>query len=158
YESREFGRALRAVMSYADRVNEFFDAQKPWELAKDPARHAELHRVCSESLAAFYRMTIFLKPVLPNVAQAVESWLGTPALGWKDLSTRPERIGAYRHLMQRIDSKQIDALLEGPKAAIAPPAATSAKAAANAAPASAHAATEKPGTISIDDFAKVELR
>src|SRR6185436_10927212 len=85
YESREFGRALRLVMSYADKVNEYFDAQKPWDLAKDPAKRQLLHEVCSECIAAFYRMTIFLKPVLPGVANAVEAWLGTPALAWSDL-------------------------------------------------------------------------
>jgi methionyl-tRNA synthetase len=156
YEGREFGRALRLVMGYADKVNEYFDARRPWDLAKDPAKRAELHRVCSECVAAFHRMTILLKPVLPSLAQAVEAWLGVPPLAWKDLGTRPERIGPYRHLMARIDAKQIDALLEGPKAAAAPAAATRTPKSTDATPA---AATEAPpGRISIDEFARVELR
>jgi methionyl-tRNA synthetase len=68
YEGREFGRALRLIMGYADKINEYFDAQKPWDLAKDPGRKAELHQVCSECIAGFYRMTVLLKPVLPKLA------------------------------------------------------------------------------------------
>jgi methionyl-tRNA synthetase len=157
YEGREFGRALRLVMGYADKVNEYFDARRPWDLAKDPAQRAELHRVCSDCVAAFHRMTILLKPVLPSLAQAVEAWLGVAPLAWTDLGTRPERIGAYRHLMARIDAKQIDALLEGPKAAAAPAAATRTPKSTDATPAAA-AAEAPPGRISIDEFAKVELR
>src|SRR5713101_2886651 len=93
YESREFGKALRLIMSFADRVNEYFDAKKPWTLATDPGRRDELHRVCSECITAFYRMTIMLKPVLPHVAELVEQWLGTTKLIWADLGTKPERTG-----------------------------------------------------------------
>jgi methionyl-tRNA synthetase len=162
YESREFGRALRLIMGYADKINEYFDAQKPWELAKDPGRRTELHRVCSDCIAGFYRMTIFLKPVLPRLAEAVERWLGTPDLTWNDLSTEPDQIGrqpgqitAYKHLMSRIDTKQMDALLEGPKAAAVPspqPSPGAGEGGEPAAPAPAGA------TISIDDFGKVDLR
>jgi methionyl-tRNA synthetase len=157
YESREFGRALRLVMGYADKVNEYFDARRPWDLAKDPAKRAELHRVCSDCVAAFHRMTIFLKPVLPGLAQAVEAWLGVAPLAWKDLGTRPERIGPYRHLMARIDAKQIDALLEGPKAAAAPAAATRTPKSTDAAPA-APTLEAPPNQISIDEFSRIELR
>ena len=87
-----------------------------------------MHRVCSECIAGFYRMTILLKPVLPKLAGAVEAWLGIPDLAWSDLGTTPGQAGrqprevtAYKHLMARIDNKQMDALLEGPKAAVVPP-------------------------------------
>ena len=149
YENREFGRALRLVMGYADKINEYFDARKPWELARDSSRHAELHRVCSDCIAAFFRMTILLKPVLPSLAGAVEKWLGTPNLSWDDVATKPRQVGrqpenvaVYAHLMSRIDPKQIDALLEGPK----PPAPSLPVAAVDVAP------------ISIDDFSRIDLR
>ncbi|HVO90097.1 MAG TPA: methionine--tRNA ligase [Casimicrobiaceae bacterium] len=130
YERREFGRALRLVMMYADRINEYFDANKPWELAKDPTRHAQLHAVCSTSISAFFKMTVMLKPVLPTLAERVEKWLGTPDLMWDDLGRKPQaigrtpaQIGAYEHLMKRIDPRQVDALLEGPKSASPAPSA-----------------------------------
>jgi methionyl-tRNA synthetase len=148
YENREFGRALRLVMGYADKVNEYFDARKPWELAKDPSRHAELKRVCSDCIVGFYRMTNVLKPVLPGVAAAVEAWLGTPNLTWDDLSKTPTQITAYSHLMSRIDPKQVELLIEGPKAAATP--STDVASSVRAAPID--------NTISIDDFARIELR
>ncbi len=103
YEAREFGRALRLVMGYADRINEYFDAQKPWELAKDPARRDALHRVCSECIAGFYRMTIMLKPVLParrrrgrGLARDPRPRVGRPRRAARALRRLPAPDGAHR--------------------------------------------------------------
>jgi methionyl-tRNA synthetase len=152
YEQREFGRAVRLIMSYADKVNQFFDARRPWELAKDPAKREELHEVCSQCLAGFYRLTILLKPILPELAKKAEAFFGTPDLTWSDLANRPELISPYEHLMTRIDPKQIDALIDANRE--------------NLQSAGEPAAEEKPKaeippvaeTISIDDFAKLDLR
>jgi len=159
YESREFGKALRLIMGFADRVNEYFDANKPWTLATAPARRDELHRVCSECIVAFYRMTIMLKPVLPQVAHLVEQWMGTPKLTWDDLGTTPEgtgptpsRVSAFKHLLNRIDPKQIDALLDLEASAPGPPQSPSGSSGAGT------AATADAKTISIDDFGKIDLR
>ena len=80
-------------MAYADKVNEYFDAAKPWALAKDPARSDELHDVCSDCVSAFFRMTVMLKPVLPALAARVERWLGTPDLTWDDVARKPRKAG-----------------------------------------------------------------
>ena len=165
YESRDFGRALRAAMEFADRVNQAFDAARPWDLAKDPARREELHAVCSLCLAGFHALTVWLKPVLPALAARAEQFLGTGPLGWADAARLPARVGAYEHLMTRVDAKRLDALLQGePAAAVAPPAAT-ATATATATKTSVKATTpasapsdEAPPTISIDDFARLDLR
>jgi methionyl-tRNA synthetase len=161
YQRREYGKVLREVMRIADRVNERFDQAKPWELAKDPARRDELQDVCSDALNAFRALTYYLAPVLPRVAERVASMFGiaTP-LRWADVQQVATAIHPYQHLMARIDAKQIDALLEGPKAA-APAKETSAvtaPAAPTAVPPSGDAAAHANPTISIDDFAKVELR
>jgi methionyl-tRNA synthetase len=150
YESREYGRVLREVMRIADKINERFDQAKPWELAKDPAKREELQNVCSDALNAFRVLTYYLAPVLPVVAESVAEILDIPlALKWSDLETVALSTKPYAHLMTRIDPKQIDALLEGPKESVS-----------SAAPASASpkvpAASDH--TISIDDFAKIELR
>ena len=164
YAGREFGRALRLVMAYADAVNGYFDASKPWELAKDPARREQLHRVVSECVLAFWRMTILLKPVLPRLAQAVEAWLGTPDLAWSDLAggaRKPTRLTAYQHLMGRIDPKEIEALINGGKPAVPEKAAAKTKtvAATKAAPETTAAPAAPAGSgISIEDFARVDLR
>jgi methionyl-tRNA synthetase len=152
YEQREFSRAVRLVMSYADKINQFFDARRPWELAKEPSKRDELHEVCSQCLAGFYRLTILLKPILPELAKRAEAFFGTPDLTWDDLAAKPERINPYEHLMTRIDPKQIDALVEANTENLqaTPAAANDDKPKAEIPPVA--------DTISIDDFAKLDLR
>lgn len=144
YETREFGKALREVMLLADRVNEYVDQHKPWELAKQQGMDAALHDVCSVCIEAFRLLTIYLKPVLPAVAAKVEAFLQVPALQWADAARAmgAHTIGAYSHLIQRVDPKQLDALFEPPPAPAAP------------VPGGEPLAPE----IGIDDFAKVDLR
>ncbi|WP_183967891.1 methionine--tRNA ligase [Quisquiliibacterium transsilvanicum] len=156
-EGREYGKGLRLAMEYADRINQHFDAEKPWELAKDPASHARLQQVCSICIAGFQALTVWLKPILPALAARAEGFLGTGALAWSDAGTPPTRIGRYEHLMTRIDPKQIDALFEPPAAA--QPAAAPSRHPGGGKGASAPAGkAEAPATIGIDDFAKLDLR
>jgi len=157
YESRDFGRALRAAMEFADRVNQAFDAARPWDLAKDPARREELHAVCSLCLAGFHALTVWLKPVLPALAARAEQFLGTGPLGWADAARLPVRVGTYEHLMTRVDAKRLDALLQGEPAAAGAPPTMTATATKATTPATARS-DEAPPIISIDDFARLDLR
>ncbi len=157
YNARDYGRAVRAVMRYADRINQYFDANKPWELAKRQDDRARLHAVCSEAIAAFHRMTIFLKPVLPALAARAEKFLGTPGLTWLDLGRRPARIGKYDHLMTRIDPKQVTALVEANKETLQPTPQPHSQ--QRHAQHQEHIVETTPGSpISADDFGKVDLR
>jgi methionyl-tRNA synthetase len=153
YEQREFGKALREIMEWADRANAYIAQRAPWELAKDRANDAALHEVCTISLNVFRLLTIYLKPVLPELAAAVERFLNVPPLTWADAQTllRGHQINAYSHLMTRVEPKQLDALFEATNgaAAAAKPASTSP---AQTAPA---AATQE---ITVDDFAKIDIR
>lgn len=144
YETREFGKALREVMLLADRVNEYVDQHKPWELAKQPGMDAALHDVCSVCIEAFRLLTIYLKPVLPALAAQVEAFLQVGPLDWHaaQRALGAHTIGSYQHLMQRVEQKQLDALLEPPAAPAAPPPGGEALAA----------------EIGVDDFFKVDLR
>jgi len=152
YEAREYAKALRETMLLADRVNAYVDANKPWDLAKKEGMDARLQDVCTVCIEAFAVLTTYLKPVLPALAAQVEAFLGCAPLAFGSASQAlgcGHRIGDYKHLMQRVDIKQLDALFEAP-APVEP----------------AQAATEiiAPGgediapTISIDDFAKIDLR
>jgi methionyl-tRNA synthetase len=177
YEAREYGKALREVMALADEVNQFVDKHQPWQLAKTGEHPEQLHYVCTVVLNAFRLLTIYLKPVLPVVAERAERFLDIPPLTWADAGTLlppGHQIRPYEHLMTRVDPKQIDALVaanrESLKPAVNAPAPqrnaktqenavtenTQPAAAPAAAPAPA-AATASP-TISIDDFMKVDLR
>ena len=111
YESREYAKALRDIMALADIVNEYVDANKPWELAKQEGQDARLHEVCSELINAFTMLTAYLAPVLPKVAENAPNpefesitWANTrETLG-------EHAINKYEHLMQRVEQKQVDDL------------------------------------------------
>ncbi|MBP8308988.1 MAG: methionine--tRNA ligase [Burkholderiaceae bacterium] len=159
YETRDFGRALRHAMEFADRVNQAFDTAKPWELAKDPARRDELQSICSVCLAGFHALTVWLKPVLPALAQKAESFLGSGSLAWSDALRLPSRVARYEHLMTRVDPKLLESLFEPPAGiAAAPAAAPVAKPAKASSKAAAPEAPTAAGPISIDDFARLDLR
>ena len=114
YEGREYARALRTIMELADKVNGFVDENKPWEIAKDPVREAELQGVCSVTLEAFRMLSLYLKPVIPQVAAGVEEFFCLPPLSWSDIKTplsSKNPIKAYKHLMTRVEAPQIEALL-----------------------------------------------
>jgi len=149
YEGREFGKAVRLAMAFADRINRQFDAARPWELAKDAAQREALHRVCSRCLRGFQYLTRWLKPILPALARAAEEFLGCGELRWDGALVPLRRIGAYRHLMERVERAQLDALFALPEAA--PAVAT--------VPTGAAPERRPPAaTIAIDDFARVDLR
>jgi len=114
YEGREYAKALRTVMELADKVNAFVDENKPWEVAKDPEREADLQRICSVTLEAFRMLSLYLKPVIPQVAMGVEEFFSLPPQSWSDISTplsSKNPIKAYKHLMARVEAPQIEALL-----------------------------------------------
>jgi methionyl-tRNA synthetase len=162
YESREYGRAMRTTMDLADVVNAYVDASKPWDQAKDPVNSVALHETCSVSLEAFRLLSLALKPVLPVLAESVEAFLGIRPLVWADVS-RPlsstQPINAYKHLMTRVDPKQIEALLAANRESLQATTEAPAAVAAVSAVASKKAApAETDGVISIDDFGKIDLR
>lgn len=151
YEAREYAKALRDVMALADEVNAYVDANKPWELAKQEGMDARLQEVCTVLINAFRILAIYLKPVLPKLAEQVEAFLNIPALAWEDSQARllGHTIKPYQHMMQRIEPVLIEKLIEANKQA----------ATVAAAPAKAEAAYEPlAATIGIDDFAKLDLR
>ena len=146
YEQRDYARALRDIMLLADRVNEYVDANKPWELAKQDGMDSRLQDVCSTCIEAFRLLSAMLKPVLPALASQVETFLHIAPMTFANASQplgAGHTIGEYKHLMQRVDVKMLDALFEAPAVV---------------------EETTVPGgepvapTIGIDDFAKVDLR
>jgi len=184
YENREFGKALREIMALADRINQEFDAQQPWVLAKDSARRAELQDVCSRALQGFKLLSVLLAPVLPDLTERVAQQLFglDRPFRWSDAAVLPERINPYRHLMKRVEARQLEALFDTEPPAAAPaaepgaarggerpaaaraatPPATPATAAAagaaaiGAAPGASGAAASAP--LTLDEFRKVDLR
>ena len=151
YESREYAKALRDIMALADIVNEYVDANKPWELAKQEGQDARLHEVCSELINAFTMLTAYLAPVLPKVAENAAKFLNLEAITWANTreTLGEHAINKYEHLMQRVEQKQVDDLIEANKQSIA----------AAAAPAAEESKYEKVAEqASFDDFMKIDMR
>ena len=151
YENREYARALRDIMALADIVNEYVDANKPWELAKQEDQDARLHEVCSELINAFTMLTAYLAPVLPKVAENAAKFLNLEAITWANTreTLGEHAINKYEHLMQRVEQKQVDDLIEANKQSIA----------AAAAPAAEESKYEKVAEqASFEDFMKIDMR
>ncbi|MEO8508922.1 MAG: methionine--tRNA ligase subunit beta, partial [Betaproteobacteria bacterium] len=123
YDTRRFGQVVRDAMAIADRINEAFDQAKPWALAKDSARGAELQDVCSRALQGFKLLTVLLSPIMPTTASKVaRDFFGLDRdFVWSDGAVLPSRIGEYAHLLARIEPRQMDSLLETPKPRTSPP-------------------------------------
>jgi methionyl-tRNA synthetase len=168
---RDYAKALRDVMALTDRVNEYVDANKPWELAKKDGMEGRLHDVCTTCIEAFRVLTVLLKPILPSLATQVEAFLNIAPLTFANaqpLLGPGHAIGEYKHLMQRVDPKMLDALFEPPAEQLG------ADSNSSGAPKAASGSTPEqlesdpnlslPGgeaiapTITIDDFAKIDLR
>ncbi|HWH49030.1 MAG TPA: methionine--tRNA ligase [Burkholderiales bacterium] len=161
YEEREFGQAVREIMRLTDLVNQYVDHNKPWELAKSPAQKDRLHIVCSAALEAFRVLTVYLKPILPNVAFNTEKFLNIAPLDWaahKKPLAHLHRIGKYDHLLTRVDPKQIAALVEANKESLQPALQSHSPQRHAQQQEKAVETATAPNHITIDDFNKVELR
>jgi len=150
YNAREFGKVIREVMRVADITNQRFDQQKPWELAKDPVGKREaLHKACTEAIDAFFVLTVYLAPILPATTSRIARELFglDHELTFEDRKLRPDRIRPFKHLLARVEGKQLDALFDVSK-----------EATMTAPSPQPSPSKEGEGVISIDDFNRVDLR
>ena len=173
YDRREYGKAIREIMLAADVANQYVDRMKPWELAKSSEHDIELHEVCSVALNMFRILTVYLKPVLPKLAMEAERFLGVTPFIWNDANSQnrllPDghQINDYKHLMSRIDSRQIEALIKVNKESLQPSKTkqqvqtmgkNSSSSSSSPPPDGENAKDTAPTTITIDDFAKIDFR
>ena len=150
YENREYARALRDIMALADAVNEYVDANKPWELAKQEGQDERLHEVCSELINAFTMLTAYLAPVLPQTAANAARFLNLDAITWANTreTLGEHAINKYEHLMQRVEQKQVDDLVEANKQSIQ----------TTPAPVEDSKYEKVAEQASFDDFMKIDMR
>ncbi len=157
YEQREYGAAIREIMALADRANRYVDLHKPWALAKDRSRAAEVLAVATQGVNLFRVLMVYLTPVLPRMSEAAGKFLGAPINSWQDAATPllGVPLNAYQPLATRLEPALVAKLIDAPAAA--QPNATPAPVVATAAGSTAMS-RKAPGMIGIDDFARVELR
>ena len=146
-EARNFNQAMREIMKLADRANQYIDEHKPWQLIKEEGMEAKVHDVASLAINLFRVLVTYLKPVLPVMADKAQAFLNVETLNWDDLKhpLTKHQINKFKPLMARIEDEQIANVIEASKEAIAQ------------APAKQET-KEESNMISIDDFAKIELR
>lgn len=159
YEAGDFSKAMRMIMELADQANPFVENNAPWELRKDPDKAQELQGVCTVALNLFRTLVIYLSPVLPDLAEKAGELLGEDLNSW-ELAQTPvtgRSIAKFKHMMQRVDPKKIEAMIEESK--------EENEAEINSLPAgnwddSDEAIKADPiaDEISIDDFFKTDLR
>jgi methionyl-tRNA synthetase len=161
YDRREYSKAVRGIMFLADQINEYVDQEKPWILAREDEHKDRLQQICSFILSAFKILTAYLKPILPSLAEQVEKFLDIEKLSWKDAYTLlpgDHYINPYQHLMTRIESKQIESLVEANKPTLQAAAQPEPHSQQRHAEHQQHAIQPIAETISIEDFAKIDLR
>jgi len=149
YENREFGKAMREIMALADKANQYIDEKKPWLVAKEDNKDAELHDICSMGINLFRLLIAYLKPVIPALAENAESFLNVESQAWPE-QAQPlldHAINKFKPLMTRVEADKIAAIVEASQdnlKKIQTPKAKQFEAIAD--------------TIEFDDFAKIDLR
>lgn len=172
YEDCNYNAATREIMALADKANKFVDDKQPWVIRKDAARAAELRDVCTITLNLFRQLVTYLAPILPSLAKQTEELLNRPISSWADAQTplTGTPVSPFTHFMKRIDAKQVEAMIEESKEAMAAekgsaPAETPAAPEPTFHPAdtwkdAGAALANEPlaAECTIDDFVKVDLR
>ncbi|MGB5102946.1 MAG: methionine--tRNA ligase [Steroidobacteraceae bacterium] len=146
YEGRDLAAVVREVMLLADKANLYIDQRKPWLMAKDPARAADVQGVCTQGINLFRALMLYLKPIVPQLAAAAERFLGIEPQSWDDLAEPllDHAIGTYEPLATRVDPAAVKSLL--------------AASVENLKPAGVPTATPSLPSVSIEDFSRIDLR
>ena len=164
YESRDTAAVVREVMQLADRANQYVDAQKPWIVAKDPARIEEARGIATQALNLFRVLLVYLTPVLPKISATAADWLGSNAFAHWDAVASPllgSAIGRYPQLATRVDPAVVKQLIAAVPDDATPAVVAKPAKAVKPTPTPGTAASAAPkdsGMITIDDFAKLDLR
>lgn len=152
YESRDHAAAMRTIMAVADDTNAWIAERAPWKMAKDHAQRDALHQVCTLALNLFRLLSVYLKPVLPATVARAENFLASKTTRFSDADSPliDHALAEFTPLLTRIDPKKIEAMTEASKESLQP--------AGTSASPSPESRIPSPATITLDDFAKLDLR
>ena len=114
YENGDYSKAMRLIMELADRANPYIEQNAPWELKKDPERAQDLQDICTVGLNLFRQLVVYLAPVLPRFAEQTGALLDAPLTSWDDAQTplTGSPVAKFKHMMQRVEAKGIEAIIE----------------------------------------------
>ena len=152
FEQGDTAKAMREITSLADAANQYIAKHEPWNMAKDPEQRDAVQLVCSQGINMFRCLAVFLKPVLPSTAQKAEAFLNTPPLTWSDAEAPllGHTINKFKPMLQRIETSQIEKMIEASKEPDTQP--------TEAVAAKAPEAGGDSDVIGIDDFMKIQLK
>ena len=155
FEAGDTAKAMREVTALADAANQYIARHEPWNMAKNPEQRDAVQLVCSQGINMFRCLAIFLRPVLPEMAEKAEAFLNVQPLIWADAEAPllGHTISKFKPMLQRIETAQIEKMVEASKQPESAPAPTPASASGKPL-----APSDAPGEISIDDFMKVQLK
>ena len=142
YEQRNYARALKRIIALADRANRYIDNEKPWILVKDPLQAGRVVDVCTQGINLFRALMVYLKPVVPGLAERAEEFLNAAPLEWNDAGTPllDHRLRKFRSLLERVPPKEVQAMVDDSRAGSDAPRPT------------------YKDEIDIEQFAKVDMR
>jgi len=154
YESREYGKAMRAISALADKANQYIDDKQPWVVAKQNNSDRELHAICSVGINLFYVIANYLKPVVPEMVSKAETFLNAGEFTWPDqlAPLTDHAINKFKPLMTRVDADKLSALIEASKENLEKTPVATKKSTPT------KKAEKISDTIEFDDFAKIDLR
>lgn len=157
YEAREFGQAMREIMALADRANQYIDEMKPWVLAKEDGKEAEVQAICTMGINLFRVLIAYLKPVLPKTTEQAEAFLNIKALQWENIEAPllDHNINKFKPLMTRVEQDKIDAIIEGSKQSMEAEKQLSKNSEKQSEKTDIEPIADE---IQFDDFAKIDLR
>jgi len=162
YESCDYNRAMRLIMALADRANPYVEENRPWELRKDPDQADRLQDVCTVALNLFRQLAIYLTPVLPRLAEQTSQLLGDPITDWHQTKTPllGTPVAKFKHMLRRVEEKDLSAMIEEGKQALAPSDTTSVPSGQETVAATSPELEKEPlaEQCSYEDFMKVDLR
>jgi methionyl-tRNA synthetase len=160
YDAREYSAALRGIMGLADRANQYVDSMKPWALAKDPAKAAEVLAVCTQGINLFRVLMSYLAPVMPRMAEKAGNFLQVSFASWDSVAAPllDHPIDSYEPLALRLDPKVVAQLVATDKSEPVKTAPTAESKTEKKVKEVNAPTTAAPGFVTINDFAKLDLR
>jgi len=160
FEARNFQMAVRKIMALADEANRYIDEHKPWVMAKEDGREADVLGVCTQGINMFRAMMIWLQPVIPHTAAAATEFLNTELSQFDAVKTPllSHKISKFKPLLRRVEPDQLDKLIEASKESLESTSAKSTGAETNDADHESTRAEPIAPMIEFPDFAKIDLR
>ena len=113
YENLEFSKAIREIMSLADKANQYVDSKEPWVLTKQEGNEQAVQSICTTAINLFRILTIMLHPIIPGFTDQATDFLNEKDISWGSINKAllGTSINTFKPIIMRIEEEQISNLL-----------------------------------------------